>query len=217
MSDILDTQVLKLEGNSTINDNSDTSLDIDDECYEDENGRHQDYLSEGKGSVGRLGNSSAFPLVHHARAKTKMSWVWTHFTIIPDNCTHVFCHLCGKQVFYTLMQSTGMLERHIKRKHPKNFVDALKSGAKKLSWEVKSTNSHSQCSMEGYVASCPTLADCLLNRAIATYQPLRCCEEESFHELCLSLNKKSPIYGREKFHTMLQTNYVDAQQIKEIL
>jgi hypothetical protein len=101
-----------------------------------------------------------------------------------------------------------MLERHIKRKYPKNFVDALKSGAKKMSCEDKSTSSPSQRSMEGYIASCPAFADCLLNWAIATYQPLRCCEEESFCELCLSLNKKSPIYGREKFYTMLQTKYV---------
>jgi hypothetical protein len=92
--------------------------------------------------------------------------------VIPDNGTHVFCRLCGKEVFYTLTQSTGMLERHIKRKHPKNFVDALKSGAKKMSCEVKSTSSHSRCSMEEYVASCPAFADCLLNWAIATYQPL---------------------------------------------
>jgi hypothetical protein len=120
ISDILDTQVLRLEGDSPINDNSDIALDIDDECYEDKNGRHQEYLSEGEGegSVGRLGISSNFPLVHHARAKPKMSWVWAHFTVIPDNGKHVFCRLCGKEVFNTLTKSTGMLERHIKRKHP---------------------------------------------------------------------------------------------------
>jgi hypothetical protein len=105
ISDISDTQALRLEGNSPIDDNSDIALDIDDECYKDKNGRHQLYLSEGEGegSVGRLEISSNFPLVCHARAKPKMSWVWPHFTVIPDNGTHVFCRLCGKEVFYTLM------------------------------------------------------------------------------------------------------------------
>jgi hypothetical protein len=45
-----------------------------------------------------------------------------------------------------------MLERHIKRRHPKNFVvAALRLGTKKLFCVVVSTNSHSQCSMEVYV------------------------------------------------------------------
>jgi hypothetical protein len=122
ISDISDTQVLRLEGDSPINDNYDIALDIDDECYEDENGGHQEYQSEGKGSVGRLGISSNFPMAHHARAKPKMSWVWTPFMVIPGSGTHVFCHLCSKEVFYTLTLSTGMLEKHIKRKHPKIWL-----------------------------------------------------------------------------------------------
>jgi len=99
--------------------------------------------------------------------------------------------------------SKCMLERHIKRKHPKNFVDALTLGAQKSYCKFKLSNCQAQCSLESYVVSCPAFADCLMNWAIATYQPLGCCEEESFHELCLSLKKNSPMYGREKFHTML--------------
>jgi hypothetical protein len=99
--------------------------------------------------------------------------------------------------------SKCMLERHIKRKHPKNFVDALTLGAQKSYCKFKLSNCQAQCSLESYVVSCPAFADCLMNWAIATYQPLGCCEEESFNELCLSLKKNSPMYGREKFHTML--------------
>jgi hypothetical protein len=137
ISDISDSPVLGFEGDSTPNDNSDTAIDVDDDNENENSSPHQDYLSEGKGSIGRTGISSTFSLVCHARAKAKMSWVWKCFKAIPDNCTHVFCLLCGKEVFYTLTQSTGMLERHIKRKHPISFTDALKSGAKKFS--VKSS------------------------------------------------------------------------------
>ncbi len=75
-----------------------------------------------------------------------------------------------------------MLERHVKRKHPKDIVEAIKSGMnKKSSFEIKHV--HSQHNMEDYVISCPTFAECLANWVIATYQPLQCCEEESFCEL----------------------------------
>jgi hypothetical protein len=53
---------------------------------------------------------------------------------------------------------------------------------------------------------------------MATYQPLPCSEEESFHKRCFSLNKKKPIFSREKLHTMLQSKYVETQmKMKKIL
>jgi hypothetical protein len=56
ISDISDTQEHRLVGHSPINENSVIDLDIDDEdeCFEDKNGRHQEYFSEGEGegSVG---------------------------------------------------------------------------------------------------------------------------------------------------------------------
>lgn len=37
------------------------------------------------------------------------------------------------------------------------------------------------------------------------------------YELCFSLNKKPPIYGREKLNTMLQAKHVDMQQKMKII
>jgi hypothetical protein len=45
---------------------------------------------------------------------------------------HVFCLLCQEDVFYTGTHSTGMLERHVKRKHSELFKQALGTGAKKV-------------------------------------------------------------------------------------
>jgi hypothetical protein len=84
-----------IKGDLTLNDNSDIALDVDDDNENENSSPHKDYLSEGQGSIGRTGISSTFSLVCHARAKAKMSWVWTHFKAMPANCTHVFCHLCG--------------------------------------------------------------------------------------------------------------------------
>jgi len=106
-----------------------------------------------------------------------------------------------------LSSSTGMLERHVKRKHSELFKQALRTGAKKVpKIEV------SQVSMDGFVVSCPTFEKCLLNWAVETYQPLRCCEERTFRDLCLALNKRCPILSRDKLHTMVQCQYIRVQE-----
>ncbi len=110
-------------------------------------------------------------------------------------------------MFYTGTHSTRMLERHIKRKHSEFFKQALRRGAKKVT-----KIDVSQVSMEGFVVLYPTFEQSLLSWAVETYQPLRCCEEQSFRDLCLSLSKKCPIVSRDKLHTMLQCQYVRVQE-----
>jgi hypothetical protein len=66
---------------------------------------------------GRTGISSTFSLFHYARAKAKMSWVWTYFKAIPDTIP-----MCYAYAFSVIKKcstprprvSTGMPERHIK-------------------------------------------------------------------------------------------------------
>ena len=160
-SDILDSLVLGFEGNLTLNEDNDTWMEGDGDDDNENSSSHQDYLNGGEGCSGSTGTRSTFSLVHHARAKAKMSWEWEHFKAIPDNYAHVLCLLCDQEVFCTLTWSTSMLKRHIKIKHPRMFADALKSSAKKSSFEVQSMHSHSQRNTEGYVVSCPAFADCL--------------------------------------------------------
>ena len=163
-------------------------------------------------------NSSynANSLSYLSSSRRKPSWVWSHFRRPVDkHAEHVFCLLCQEDVFYTGTHSTGMLERHVKRKHSELFKQALRTGAKKV---PKIDVSQSQLSMEGFVAPCPTFEQCLLSWAVETYQPLRCCEERTFRDLCLALNKRCPILSRDKLHTMVQCQYIRVQQkVKRIL
>jgi hypothetical protein len=99
-----------------------------------------------------------------------------------------------------------MLERHVKRKLSELFKQALRTGTQKVpKIEV------SQVSMEGFVVPCPTFEQCLLNWAVETYQPLRCCEERTFRYLCLALNKRCPILSRDKLHMNTTSCQYDLQ------
>jgi hypothetical protein len=60
-----------------------------------------------------------------------------------------------------------------------------------------------QVTIDAFVVPCPTFEQCLVNWAVATYQPLHCCEDETFRDLCRLLNKKSPILSRDKLHTLV--------------
>jgi secreted trypsin-like serine protease len=42
---------------------------------------------------------------------------------------------------------------------------------------------------------------------VATYQPLSCCEDPSFQNMCFSLNQKVPIIGKDKLRTLLSEEY----------
>jgi hypothetical protein len=110
-------------------------------------------------------NSSyhANSLSYLSSSKRKPSWVWS----VDKHAEHVFCLLCQEDVFHTGTRSTGMLERHVKRKHSDLFKQALRTGAKKVpKIDV------SQVSMKGFAAPYPTFEQCLLNWAVETYQPL---------------------------------------------
>ncbi len=56
------------------------------------------------------------------------------------------------------------------KKHPKDFLEAIKSGMKKSSIEIKPVNS--KHNMKDYVIGCLTFAEYHANWVIATYQPL---------------------------------------------
>jgi len=66
--------------------------------------------------------------------------------------------------------------------------------------------------MDQFVAACPTFEECLLNWVIQTYQLIWICEEPTFRDLCLSLNKVCPIISREKLGTLIEYNYIKVQQ-----
>jgi hypothetical protein len=157
-------------------------------------------------SEGEGGNFTVTPsTTTRSSLNGKSSWVWNHFKRIKKSKTHAFCLLCQKEIFYTKTRSTGMLERHIKRSHPKTFQQALRKGEKK-------TPAPSQVTMESFVNPCPSFDECLVNYVVRTYQPLRICEEETFRDLCRSMNKKSPIISRDKLHTMVQMKYIQVQE-----
>jgi len=73
-------------------------------------------------------------------------------------------------ICYSGTQSTWLLERHIQRKHPDLFKDALRSGAKKSAKQKAAASD--QTSMDHFVVACPTYEECLLNYVVQTYQPL---------------------------------------------
>jgi hypothetical protein len=152
------------------------------------------------------------PVSRKNSSTTISSWVWSHFKR-PTNKkdAHVFCLLCEKNVFYTASRSTGMLERHVKRHHSRFFQEALKSGAKKLP-KLNEDAPRAQPSVTSFMASCPNFKKCLINWAVETYQPLRCCEEQSFRSLCFSLNPKHLIIRRDKLGTLVQCEYLSVQE-----
>jgi hypothetical protein len=42
---------------------------------------------------------------------------------------------------------------------------------------------------------------------IAMYPPVCCCEDPTFREMCLSLNKKSPIFSCDKLRNLISQEY----------
>ncbi len=102
-------------------------------------------------------------------------------------------------ILYTKTWSTGMLERHIKIYHQQNFREDLRTGEKK----AVIGHSTSQAYIDGFAMCCHTVEQCLVNWAVAVYQPLCSCEEETIRNLCWTMNKKSPILSWDKLHTLM--------------
>jgi hypothetical protein len=65
-----------------------------------------------------------------SKRKKRTSWVWDHFKSNASDKTHVFCLLCSKSIYYCASRSTGMLECHGKRKHPKEHFEAISREAR---------------------------------------------------------------------------------------
>ncbi len=145
----------------------------------------------------------------------KRSWVWSHFKPIMTNKDHAFCVLCSENIFYGASRSTGMLERHIQRRHPKVHSDMLKARSQerlaKIGNGEDGATELTQSSMSGFVVACPTFESCLLKWMIKTYQPLRCCESNEFRMMCKALNKRSPTIGSNRLSRLLKMEYHEVQ------
>jgi len=88
-----------------------------------------------------------------------------------------------------------MLIQHMKRHQKEVFKHHLEAKAEeKLAEEVKGD---AQRFIKPFLITCPSFEQSLMTWMIPTYQPLHCCEEKSFREMCFSLNKKCPILSRE--------------------
>jgi len=147
---------------------------------------------------------------------SKSSWIWSHFDKLENNKVFAFCCLCQKEVYYLKCYSTGMLIRHVKNHHKGVYSQHLKSVADTV--PRLQVDSKRQGSLESSLIPCPMFETCLVNWMIATYQPLCYCEDPTFREMCLSLNKKSPILSREKLRSLITKEYViTKKQITSIL
>jgi hypothetical protein len=138
----------------------------------------------------------------------KSSWVWNHFKHVKESKTHAFCLLCQKEIFTQRHGVQGCwrgISSILIQKHFKTFQQALRKGKKK-------TPAPSQVTMESFVHPCPSFDECLVNYVIRTYQPLHICEEETFRDLCRSMNKNSPMISRDKLYTMVQVKYIQVQE-----
>jgi hypothetical protein len=62
-------------------------------------------------------------------------------------------------------------------------------------------------SLSSFVNSCPAVESSLLNWMIKTYQPLGVTECTEFREMCKSLNKKCPTFGRDCIGLLLKDEY----------
>jgi hypothetical protein len=139
------------------------------------------------------------PLLIFFKRMPKRSWVWNHFKPIMTNKEHAFYVLCSENNFYGASRSTGMLECHIQRRHPKVHSDMLKARMQEKLMKIGNgedgATELTQSSMSGFVVPCPTFESCLLKWMIQTYQTLRCCESDKFRMMCKALNKRTPIIG----------------------
>ncbi len=107
-----------------------------------------------------------------------------------------------------------MLSRHINRFHKPVYTQHLVAEAdKKLA-----IPEDSKVTMDSYIVNCPKFEQALITWMIATYQPLRCCEDVNFRAMCHSLNRKCPIIGKDKLRSLLNEQYIMTQtKVKMIM
>ena len=143
-----------------------------------------------------------------SKRKKKSSWIWDYFKTIASDKTHVFCTLCSQNVNYGKSRSTGMLERHVQRKHLKvHSFETAKAVKKKMDAQGDSGSTMTQSSLTGFVVHCPSFEERTLRWMIKTYQPLCAVENEEFRDMCRSISKKCPIIGVDKITRLLKTEF----------
>ena len=105
--------------------------------------------------------------------------------------------LCDKDVHYTETMSTGMLIRHLRKHHRKEYdiVMDLEATKKQKVQENASKGKQGQTKVTSFVTYFPTFEKALIDWMIQTYQPISSCENLAFRTLCQSLNVKAPLIG----------------------
>jgi len=153
----------------------------------------------------------------YSMKNSRTSWIWDHFYRMEEKKAFALCTICGVEVYYSKDYSTSMLIQHVRRHHKQVFKNHLEAEAEA---KLASENKASGCQqlMQPFLIHCPKFVTCLINWIVATYQPLHCCEDQTFRDMCLSLNKKAPILSRDKLQTLLSEEYkITKSKLKMIL
>lgn len=169
--------------------------------------------------------SSTSPPKRYINKSTK-SIVWKFFQIYDDKKLQHFahCQLCKRDINYTKTKSTGMLTRHLRSHHRKEYESMLEDEAVKqlnsssLSSITMNSLDKKQSSIQSFVKHTPSFEAKLLDWIIDTYQPLQACEHPSFRAMCQSLNAKAPVIGKSKVQNLLSAETALMRiKLKEIL
>jgi hypothetical protein len=148
------------------------------------------------------------------RNKKAVNEIWEYFRIYHEKQfqIHAFCILCNKDVNYGKTHSTSSLEKHMRSKHAKEYqVVMSERTAKRLCVEENKSNAIvvAQAKVTEYVVPSPNFQDHLIKWLYTTFQPLSVVEQASFRDMISSLNKKSPLMGKEKVRSLLSTKYYE--------
>ena len=108
------------------------------------------------------------PLMVVTFSKKLKPWVWEHFKKMATKGECV-CTICNQIVWGVLLEEEYGSKQSQKRSHE--------------------LTAHP---ITSWLQDCPNFHKCMVNFMVATYQAYRICEEPTFRELCMSLNKKSP-------------------------
>jgi hypothetical protein len=81
--------------------------------------------------------------------------------------------------------------------------------SKRVCLDLPSDSKH-QAKLSSCMNPCPNYQDCLVKWMINTYQPLSTVQQDSFHDILASLNKKAPRVGYDKIRKLMSTKYYDS-------
>jgi len=129
-----------------------------------------------------------------ASSKKMKSWVCEHFKKMATKGECV-CTICNQIVWGVLLEEEYGSKQSQKRSHE--------------------LTTHP---ITSWLQDCPNFHKCMVNFMVATYQAYCICEEPTFRELCMSLNKKSPHLSRAKLATLVKEEYqLTILKLKKIL